>query len=280
MSANSAPAQSFPNSSDGRRSTAPYSVGRCGISSARGPKGLRGSHSARGGVAGFSAALAERVSDSLALATPVEGVETGSDGFRVLADGSECVAARVLVCVPAAEARELIAPLDEEAARRIAGVEYAPIVSVALGVDPEDVAEPIRGFGYLIPREAELSLLGTLFPSRVFADRAPAGRELLHAMIGGKRWPDAVDADDGVVLGRVEEGLAKTLGARNIGGVLALVRWPRAVPQPGRRHIPEIVELRKGLTATCPGLSLAGSYLDGVSVADTLMSGVNAVRSG
>ena len=92
-----------------------------------------------------------------------------------------------------------------------------------------------------MPREAGLSLLGCLFMSRLFPGRAPDGRELLQCMLGGVRWPEAVNTPDDVILERLASDLECTLGLRSAGEVLAVTRWERAIPQrsePPIRAIP------------------------------------------
>ncbi len=126
-----------------------------------------------------------------------------------------------------------------------------------------------------MPREAGLDLLGALFMSRMFSRRAPEGLELVTGMIGGARWPAVVDAGDDEILERVHQGLDRALGLRAAPEALAITRWPRAVPQPGPHHARMVRDLRARL-ARHPGLALAGAYLEGVSVADTLASGVRA----
>jgi oxygen-dependent protoporphyrinogen oxidase len=111
--------------------------------------------------------------------------------------------------------------------------------------------------------------------SRLFPGRAPAGRELLHLMIGGVRWPDAVEVTDDALLAKVLPELDRCLGLRASPEVLAIHRWPRAIPQPGGEHTRTIASLERRV-AERPGLVLAGSYLAGVSVSDTLASGVKA----
>ena len=56
---------------------------------------------------------------------------------------------------------------------------------------------------------------------------------------------------------------------------LAIRRWPRAIPQPGCEHVRQIAEAQRRV-GVLPRIALAGSYLAGVSVADSLSSGVRA----
>ncbi len=243
------------------------------------PRGWPGSYSTATGVEGFAEALAKRLGDAIRCESAVEEIVSEEGRLIVRCGESEWHAREVVCALPAAEAASLLAVRDEALRHLFEGISYAPMASVALPVDPSDSRERIHGFGFLVPRGAGLRLLGALFPARVFPDRAPEGRELVMAMLGGTRWPGVVDATDDALLESATIGLKRTLGAGVKHAPLAVHRWPRAVPQPGPDHRRRIEALRKATTARWPGLRLAGSYLDGVSVGDTLLSGVRAARS-
>jgi protoporphyrinogen/coproporphyrinogen III oxidase len=241
------------------------------------PRGLRGSWSTALGLSGLARALAERLGERLTLRAPLAALAREGAGFRLeTASGAGALRARaLLLAVPAWQAAPLLRPLAPELAELLASVAYAPIASLAVGLDPRDAARPIRGFGFLVPASEGLDLLGALFMSRVFPGRAPPGRELLTCMIGGARWPGAADAPDELLVERVGRGLERALALRAAPSVLAISRWPRAVPQPGRDHLPRVARMR-ALAARLGPLHLAGGYLDGVAVADALASGVRA----
>jgi len=247
------------------------------------PRGLSGSHSTATGLGALCDALAERLGDSLQLRTRVAGLER-EDGSWTLAlegDGAQSPALRaseLVIACGAGAAAELLRGHDAEAAALLAGIRYAPMLSIPLDIDPAQVASAPRGFGFLVPPDAGIALLGGLFMSRVFPDRAPPGRELVMALIGGQRWPGAVDSPDDAVLERVAEGLERSLGHRGELRPLAVTRWRRAIPQPDRDHRRRIAALRERVMAL-PGVALAGAYLDGVAVADALASGVRAAAS-
>jgi protoporphyrinogen/coproporphyrinogen III oxidase len=240
------------------------------------PRGLRGSWSTALGLSGLARALAERLGERLTLRAPLAALGREGAGFRLEASGAGALRARaLLLAVPAWQAAPLLRPLEPELAELLASVAYAPIASLAVGLDPRDAGRPIRGFGFLVPASEGLELLGALFMSRVFPGRAPPGRELLTCMIGGARWPGAADAPDDVLAERVGRGLERALALRAPPSLLATSRWPRAVPQPGRDHLPRVARMR-ALAARLGPLRLAGGYLDGVAVADALVSGVRA----
>jgi oxygen-dependent protoporphyrinogen oxidase len=240
-----------------------------------GESGLSGTYSARQGLGGLAELLAREVRGDVALGTRVEALERKGSRWQLQLASSrgeqQVVAGSVVLATDALTAARLIAPLDEEAAALVASVEYAPIASLALSVDPAAAVAPIEGFGFLVPRDQGLDLLGALFMSRLFPGRAPPERELVTAMMGGTGWPGVVDADDDELLKRALEGLDRGLGLGS-AEIVGVSRWPRAVPQPGPDHPARVASLRRRLAAL-PGLALAGCYLDGVGVADTLACG-------
>ena len=145
-------------------------------------------------------------------------------------------AARVVVAAPAYAAADVLRGIDGEIAAALEGIAYAPIVVAPVGIEAGRAREPIEGFGFLVPREESMGLLGCLFMSQLFRGRAPAGHELLHCMLGGVRWPEAVHLPDAAIQARLSEDLSRTLGIADPPAALGFVRWPRAVPQPGRDH--------------------------------------------
>jgi oxygen-dependent protoporphyrinogen oxidase len=245
----------------------------------RGERGLRGTYSSPDGLGGLAAHMAREVGDALQLGTRVTSIrhEAGSWTLGLESRGAarEIRTHALVLATDAASAAVLLRDIDAEAASALDSIEYAPVASVPLAIDPSDARHPIQGFGFLVPRAAGLDLLGALFMSQMFPRRAPEGLELVTGMIGGARWPAVVDAADDEILERVHRGLDRALGLRAAPRALAITRWPRAVPQPGPHHAHLVRDLRARL-ARRPGLALAGAYLEGVSVADTLASGVRA----
>src|SRR4029079_14745700 len=102
---------------------------------------------------------------------------------------------RLVLAVPADAAARLLDGATAGRSRALAEVPYAPVAVVSLGFRRAPVAHPLSGFGFLAPRRAGLRLLGCLFPSEVFPDRAPAGHMALCAFVGGATDPRIVAWD-------------------------------------------------------------------------------------
>ena len=247
----------------------------------RGERGLRGSYSTAEGLGPFARRLAGRLNEPPVLGATVSELRCEGSVWHLslssAAGQTAMRASRVVLAIPAGESAKLLREVDPRAAELLEGIAYAPIVSLPLGVERARVRREIEGFGFLVPRGAGLDLLGCLFMSRLYPGRAPADHELLQCLLGGVRWPAAVDEPDDRLLERVLRDLDRLLGVEVDPQLLGVARWPRAIPQPGRDHPRRMSELRVRLCAS-PGLALAGSYVEGVSVADSFASGLRAAR--
>jgi oxygen-dependent protoporphyrinogen oxidase len=63
--------------------------------------------------------------------------------------------------------------LAPQAAQGLAAIPYAPIAIVATAYRRADIADPLAGFGFLVPRRERRKILGCLFSSSMFEGRAP-----------------------------------------------------------------------------------------------------------
>ena len=159
-----------------------------------------------------------------------------------------------------------LAPLSE--------IRYPPVASVVLGFRREDVAHSCEGFGMLIPKVEGFKILGTIFSSSLFPNRAPAGHLTLTSYIGGERYPDLARLPAERLFEITCEDLRVLLGVRGKPAFQHCVVYPRAIPQynVGFGHFRELMT---NAEAKLPGLFLAGHYRDGVSLGDSIISGIN-----
>jgi protoporphyrinogen/coproporphyrinogen III oxidase len=153
-------------------------------------------------------------------------------------------------------------------------IRHPPVASVALGFRREDVAHACDGFGMLIPKVEGFKTLGTIFSSSLFPNRAPAGHVLLTTYVGGERYPQfaGLPGDDLVEL--TLQDLRKLLGARGKPVFRNITYWPKAIPQYNVGY-GKYRDLLTEIETKCPGLHFAGHYRDGVSLGDSIVSGVN-----
>ena len=153
-------------------------------------------------------------------------------------------------------------------------IRYPPVASVVLGFRREDVAHPCAGFGMLIPKVEGFRLLGTIFSSSLFPNRAPAGHLLLTSYVGGERYPELASLPAEQLCEVTLQDLRVLLGVKGKPTFQHSVFYPKAIPQYnvgyGRYR-----DLMAEIEQKAPGLFLAGHYRDGVSLSDSIVSGCN-----
>jgi len=157
--------------------------------------------------------LAANLGDSVKLNTAVTKLVSTENGWRVATSAGEIEHRAVIFCGTAhklAELRiersvglrpgslesvkrtgsEIGAPMEALDLTAFSEIRYPPVASVVLGFRREDVAHPCSGFGMLIPKIAGFKILGTIFSSALFPNRAPAGHLTLTSYVGGERYPE------------------------------------------------------------------------------------------
>lgn len=156
-------------------------------------------------------------------------------------------------------------------------IRYPPVASVVLGFRREDVAHPCKGFGMLIPKVEGFKILGTIFSSSLFSNRAPAGQLTLTTYIGGERYPELASLPAEELYELTCEDLRVLLGVSGKPTFQHSVFYPRAIPQYnvgyGRYR-----DLMSEIERKTAGFFLAGHYRDGVSLSDSIVSGINVVE--
>ena len=160
-----------------------------------------------------------------------------------------------------------------------AEIRYPPVASVVLGFRREAVAHLCEGFGMLIPKIERFKLLGTIFSSSLFPNRAPSGHLTLTSYIGGERYPELASLAPEKLVELTCADLRALLGVRGKPSFQHTALYPRAIPQYnvgyGRYR-----ELMAEVEAKAPGFFLAGHYRDGVSLSDSIVSGFNVADRG
>ncbi|WP_130470496.1 protoporphyrinogen oxidase [Candidatus Magnetaquicoccus inordinatus] len=201
----------------------------------------------------------------------IYGVNVLPDG-RVAGKTEKMLAKAVVLSVPAPAAAQLVAPFAKIAVSALRAIPYAPIASIALGYSRALIPHPLDGFGFLIPRREGLPLLGTLFSSTLFKDRAPEGQALLTSFIGGATQPALLQQTDGQLIRQVEQDLGHCLGMMPPVDFVYLTRYSAAIPQYTLGHLQRIQQVDADL-APFPGLYLRANWRDGISVADCVRNG-------
>lgn len=185
----------------------------------------------------------------------------------VMRNGQEEVihATRVVLAIPAHSVAPLVAELEPMATHYLKAIRYPPLAVVHLAYQRHQVSHPLDGFGMLCPAYEQCKLLGTLWMSRIFAERAPDGTVLASSFLGGARSPELTMQSDDALTELAKQEQRNLMGISGEPVFTRIVRWQHSIPQYDANHA-KCLEVCNRLEARWPGLYLLGSYRNGFSV--------------
>jgi oxygen-dependent protoporphyrinogen oxidase len=224
-------------------------------------------------------AAAEHLGERVRLGTKVTEVRREKESVRVrAADGSSEVADAVVLALPSYIAASLFASGDPLTARAFESIPYAPIAVACLGFRREAVGHALDGYGFLVPRDQGLRILGCIFVSTLFPEHAPEGTVNLRCLLGGARDPDILNSSDENLLDIVREELRPILGLQGMPDPVRIFRYGRGIPQYNLGHSDRIDRLERRLW-DLPGVFIAGNAYHGIGLNDCVRMGKRKARA-
>ena len=223
------------------------------------------------GMESLASALAKPLGPALRLNAPALALERGAGtGYAMrLASGERIDSDAVVVTTSPQAAAALLRGLDPELARIIGSIGSAGLTVVGLAFRPEAFRTPPDGYGFLVSPGEDLEILGALFESNLFPDRAPEGRILVRGMVGGAERPDLITRTDAELVGLVMQALDRTLGMASGPERTWIIRQENAIPQYPVGHREALGKVAARLESL-PGIHLTGNAYRGVSVASLM----------
>lgn len=151
-------------------------------------------------------------------------------------------------------------------------VRYASVVEVAVGFK-QWLGFDLDGFGALMPSKEGRRILGVLFMSSLFQNRAPKGGAMLSTFLGGERHPEYYELPDGDIFNLVKEELTETLSIPSFNpSVFNIARHQFAIPQYDVQT-PKRMAAYKEIERQNSGLFVGGNGVGGIGIADRIRQG-------
>jgi oxygen-dependent protoporphyrinogen oxidase len=231
-------------------------------------------------------ALAHKMGSRLRLEAEVLGIALRRDDesvrfevrFREAGSDQTVVAERLVLATPANVAGALLRDVNAAFEPVLGGIEYAPVAVVSLGYRRQDVGHSLDGFGFLVPRSSGLRVLGSVWNSSLFPERAPAGHVLLTSFVGGATDPGAAKLSRDDLAALVHREGAPILQIRAAPVVSHVQVYRRALPQYNIGHGERLIALER-LCGGLPGLFLVGNYFRGSAIGNCVELGMAAAET-
>ncbi len=227
-----------------------------------------------GGLSEMTQVLRDRLPD-VRTGARVTGLSQGeASAWQIEATGMDPLTAdAVVLATPANVSGRLVEAFAPAAAEALTAIRYAPAAVIGYGVRAEQLPRPLDGFGFLVPSFEHRKVLGVLWTSSIFVDRAPEGHAMLRVIVGGARSPELLALDDDSLLAVIRAELSLTMGGPMPAPAFhRIIRWPAGIPQYELGHLDRVQAAERAL-APFKGLYLGGNGLYGVSVAECIGRG-------
>ena len=156
--------------------------------------------------------------------------------------------------------------------QRITRMEYSKVVQVALGFNNWK-GLPLKAFGGLVPSIEKRDVLGVLFLSSFFKNKAPENGALLSVFLGGVRRPEIAGLNDDKIIEMVRKEVMEMMKLETFEpDLMKIFRYEHAIPQYGLESEEKMKAITK-VEKKYPGLILAGNIRDGIGIADRIKQG-------
>jgi oxygen-dependent protoporphyrinogen oxidase len=227
----------------------------------------------RGGLQQMTDALVARLDRHSLLANRRVVAVTRDGGTYEIAqsDGTHLRADEIVFASPAHVTADLVEPFAPALAEALRAIRYVSTATVSLGFKREEMAHPLDGFGFVVPRSEKRKIIACSWSSTKFNDRAPAGYALMRVFIGGAQAEHLAEEDDCTLTEIAREELRAMMGIAATPALTKVYRWHKANPQFEVGHQTRIAEIDR--LAQEAGVRLAGAAYHGVGIPDCIESG-------
>lgn len=215
---------------------------------------------------------------SIRTRTRVTSVAHDGSAYRVETDRGEVFTARAVVAAtPAFVSARTLQAVSPRIAQLCGEIPYASAATVALAFNREDIRHPLNGSGWVVPRVEKTGIMAGSWLSSKWPGRAPEGKVLLRAFLGGARDPEAFAKTDAEMIRTALQAMSGLIGITGTPLFTRVYRWENANAQHEVGHLDRVATIDRELAAH-PGLFVTGSGFRGVGIPDCVADGRATAR--
>lgn len=214
-------------------------LGAASVFKKQGPRKIIG---LKGGFKSLTSALASKLGNSIKVNTTIGDLQDFD---------------KVHFATPAFVTATFIRHLDNDLADKLNGIRYCDVSQIYCEVIPGE--QKFDGFGFLVPSEERMSLLGAVCVSNILPGKAPDGKMLFVLFCGGDRpYPFTPSVEHAVkeFIKIIQPAISK---------VLHVEEFKKGIPQFYVGH-EKIIDHVSRFEKKNPQFRIIGNYISGVAV--------------
>ena len=228
--------------------------------------------SLRGGVGQLVDALAASLpAGTVRYSTRVTAVRKGaSSPWEVALDTGEVLAAdHVVLGVAPTFAASLVREAAPGLSEALDAVPCTSAATVFFAHERRSIPHALDATGFIVPKREGMRILAGTWVSSKWPGRAPEGKVLMRAFLGGVGREASLARPDEELVSEARVDVERLMKFRAEPLFTRVFRFTRTSPLPTVGHLARVARIRAE-AANAPGLHPIGSAYDGVGIPDTI----------
>ena len=200
----------------------------------------------------------------------VVNVEPLDSGYYIKTNGGSMRFDKVIITTPSYITAEILGGPTGYIREALYSIKYSPVIVINFVFNREDVGIPLRGTGFVIPKNDGFTVSSCTWTSSKWTNRAPDDYILLRVFINLKIDPnEAVD--------RAYKEIKEIMDVKGRPLITKVFNWEKGIPKYTVGHIERVQSLENHLLEF-KGLMIAGSYFKGIGVPDCVRQGKESAK--
>ena len=217
------------------------------------------------GLSELTLALQGKLKDRIEFHNGAIRLERTSTGYAVSSSSRSIEANTVICSLPAYEIAEVIPTISTELPEILRSIDYPPVAVAFLGFRNDQFDQVPEGFGGLIPSKENRNILGIIFSSSNFSNRAPDGHQLFTVIMGGASNRQIPQRSEEEILQIAKNEVSELLKPKGAPIFQHLRVWNHAIPQYNLGY-GNVLEALDRTEKENPGLYFIGNYRNGIAM--------------
>jgi len=140
------------------------------------------------GVTTFIDYLEDNLNINIVKDCTITNIDNTENSYILESNLGQFVASRIVFTTPSFVTASIVQKILPNLSEDLNRIKYSPVAVVGFGYNR--LEKELNGFGLLTTESANLEILGILWDSSIFENRAPLGKKSLRILIGGSRSPE------------------------------------------------------------------------------------------
>ncbi len=217
--------------------------------------------------------IADKLGKKVITSAEVISLQKNETGYSVIynhGESSQRIDCDILLStLPAYIGADLFKAFDDKLSKHLSQIYYPPVLVMFLGYNETDIAQPLDGFGFLVPAKEKKSFLGAIWSSVIFQNRSETGKAVFTLFVGGARNPEVGNVDKQALIKKVKDEFHQLMKISAEPVYESYRYWSQAIPQYNLGYI-EHENYFDEFEKKNRGIILGGNYRGGISVGDCI----------